>query len=239
MEARDYGFDLWARIFCGATIALIWGACIFGLSLDDVRDSILDMLSVAFLFLITLPLVDCMLWRMRVDEHGVSQTVYGWRVLWPWEAFDSGAIEMDSCRSFIRTDWPWWRVGRKLTLTLNFKERDEVLAEISRRSPTLANSIEDHIQRQRESLQAPFSVARFLRVTLCIAIAFAIQFPIALAVVCTWIVIEALLGFEFFGNLDEQERKLFVLLILLAVVFVTTRPIRSLLVRLRLIKPEK
>ncbi len=126
MSAKEYRFEPWARVFFGTLIALFWGACILGLASEDVRNNSASLLSVGFLFLLTLPLVDCMLWRLRVDKRGVTQTVYGWNVFWPWEVFGSGAVEKDDKGSYNRADWPWWRIGRKLHISLEPEDREEV-----------------------------------------------------------------------------------------------------------------
>jgi hypothetical protein len=132
MPTRNYRFEPWARVFFGALIGLFWSFCAWGLADSDVRNDLGSLLCVVFLFVLSLPLVDCILWRLRLDDRGVTQTVYGWNVHWPWEAFESGVVEKYDKRSYIRADWPRWRIGRKLCLSLDPKDRDEVEALFDR-----------------------------------------------------------------------------------------------------------
>jgi hypothetical protein len=126
MTAREFRLEPGARIFLGTFLAVFWGFCAWGLTDADVRNDPISLLSWCFLFAIPVPLIDCVLWRLRLDEDGVTQTVYGWRVFWPWEVFRTGAVKKSDRRRYFRTDWPWWRLGRKIHLSLEPEDRKEV-----------------------------------------------------------------------------------------------------------------
>ena len=223
----------------GLLLALFWSPCISLLRLEDPLADVGFLLSAVILFVFSVPLIDCILWRLRLDEHGVTQTVFGWQINWAWKDFNSGAIEMDGKRCFVRTDWPWWRPGRKLRLSLDPEDRHEVLnliAQHSQRSP-----IVEAIERQLRPWQTPpksYSLARILFATLTAYIALAMQLSIALAVSCTWILIELAFDVELLRRLDEQSVKLVIVVVWCIVCFITTDSIKSILGRVGLLKYE-
>ncbi len=238
MQARNYRFEPGARIFFGALIALFWSFCALGLADADVRNDLGSLLCVVLLFALPLPLVDCILWRLRLDEHGVTQTVYGWDVTWPWEDFDNGAIEMDGGRCFVRTDWPWWRIGRKLHLSLDLEDREEVLTLIGShcQQSSLLESVEEQLRPWQSPRQTGHVAARFLRLTLSMSLALVIQFAIVVAVFCAWILFEVVMEFQFFRRLDEQDAKLVIVFVWAIVSYLSTDFICSLLTCVGLLK---
>jgi hypothetical protein len=241
MPTRNYRFEPGARIFFGALIALFWSFCAWGLADADVRNDLGSLLCVFFLFALPLPLVDCLLWRLRLDEHGVTQTVYGWGVTWPWEDFDYGAIEMEGDRCFVRTDWPWWRIGRKLHLSLDLEEREEVLAVIGRycqQSSLLESSVE-RLHPRPIPRHTGHVAAKILRGTLAMSLVIVIQLAIVTVVICAWILFEVVVDFEFFRLLDEQDAKLVIVFVWAIVCYLSTDAILSLLERVGLHRREE
>ena len=224
MQTEDYKLELGARIFFGALVALFWGFCFWGLADADVRNDVGSLLSVVFIFALSLFLVDCILWRLRLDKHGVTQTVYGLDVSWHWREFDSGVIEMDGDGCFVRTDWPWWKLGRKLRLALDYKDREKVLAFISQhcQQSTLLESIEDELQPWRMPPKRGNAVVRILKIYLVIFIVLAIQLGLTFGVMCLWLLFEVAIGIRLLGALDEQNLKLVILAVWGVVLYTTT-----------------
>ncbi len=132
MPTKIYKFDPWARIFFGVLLSFFWGFAILALVFNKAPIDIKFAIVLIGFSALPLPLLDCVLWQLRLDERGVTQTVYGWNAFWPWEDFSTGVIKKVEKARYLRSDWPWWKPGRKLFLSLERDDRNEVEALFDR-----------------------------------------------------------------------------------------------------------
>ena len=232
---------LGGRVFFGILVALVWGTCAWSIANVEVRNYLGSLLCIVFLFTLSCPLVDCILWKLRLDERGVTHTAYGWEITWPWGDFESGTIEMVGDRSFVRTDWPWWRIGRKLHLAIDPEDRLEVLGVISRHcyQSKLLATIDQSLRAQWTPLPTGRFAVTVLKLAISVSLAMGTQFAIVATVICAWIILEMMMDFEFVRLLDEQDTRLFVASVWLLVGYLSTNSICALFARIGLHREQK
>lgn len=217
IEGETYRFELGTRIlFGGLSLIFLVPAFMMG-ALSKDRLSIINWVAVIDLLLFSLPLLNLILWRVRIDRQGVHQTFLGREITWPWEVFEDGLVEVTGGSEFTRKDWPRWRPGRKLHLSLGYAEKQEAL----QRMRLYCEAVEDPFavimmrRDRKQTLSILRRVAKVLWAFLLIGGYLIAVVAIAVAVLIGWLLCERMLGVNWLGQLDHGEAELVLVNILL------------------------